>query len=110
MRIPADATIAREKLTDYLLRFLAKDDKSRYLQSAGFTVDEPEVLESQIRAIAANADAVLDRQNRFGSLYRVNGSLFGPNATRLAVVTIWHNRLDESWHFVTLYPDKEPAG
>ena len=38
MKLPADAVIAREKLTRYLLRKLPENDKSGFLAMAGYTV------------------------------------------------------------------------
>ena len=108
MRISADATIAREKLTEYLLRFRDKDDKSKFLGLLGFTLANSNELETAIRATTAANDAICDRETRFGSFYVVHGLLAGPLGSR-AVVIIWLNRGVEAYSFVTLYPDKEQS-
>lgn len=45
MFLPADAVIAEAKLTQYLLVPLPKDDKSKFLQKAGYTLDNWQQLE-----------------------------------------------------------------
>lgn len=110
MRIPSDAIIPREKLTQYLLRFQPDNDKSKFLAQAGFTLDNPDALEAALRALIATHDAVLDAHNRFGDFYRVEGTLKGINARDLLVVTIWILRTEEESHyrFVTLKPGRKP--
>ena|SRR5450432_78603 len=108
VKIPLlDAIISRNKLTDYLLRSREKDDKSGFLATVGFTQDNPDALEAAIRSATASAEAVLDRQNLFGTFYLVRQRLIGPNGRELRVIIVWQKRIDESYSFVTLYPDKE---
>jgi len=107
MRIPADATIAADKLTRYLLVARPWDDKARFLARAGFTLDDPDALAAAIRRLTAGAEAIEDSENDYGVFLRVEGQLVGP-AGRLAVVLIWMRRhVDGSVHFVTLKPLKE---
>ncbi len=51
MKLPDDVTIPSEKLTAYLLVPKAKNDKSKFLSLAGFTQENPDVLEVAIRAL-----------------------------------------------------------
>src|SRR3712207_2727424 len=105
MRIPADAVIPPEKLTQYLLRFRPWDDKSRFLSSAGFAATRPEILENAIRVATATSEAVEDGENDYGMFYRVDGELVKPNGRFLSVVIIWLQwKLDGKFHFVTLKP------
>jgi hypothetical protein len=107
MRIPADAIIPREKLTRYLLVPRPWDDKSRFLGQAGFSLTEPDILHQAIRRMAANFDAVEDGTNDYGTFFRVEGDLEGPNGRTLQVVLIWLQwELDGTFHFVTLKPRK----
>ena len=107
MRIPADALIAREKLTHYLLAPRPHDDKAGYLAQAGFAQFNPDQLERAIRELIATNDAVEDGESQYGIFYRVEGSLIGPDAT-LEVVLIWMLRhADGTMRFVTLKPRKE---
>lgn len=54
MKIPDDAIIPDEKLTQYLLVYKAKNDKSQFLAQAGFTLDNPDQLKAAIQALAAS--------------------------------------------------------
>ena len=51
-------------------------------------------------------EAVLDEKNRYGEMYRVEGTLRGVNARNLEVVSIWMMRTEEDglYRFVTLKP------
>ncbi len=105
MRIPPDAIIPREKLTNYLLIHRDEDDKSKFLAQAGFTRDNADMLEVAIRHLAESADAVHDLSNQYGVFYRVEGNLSGPNGLDLDVVTVWiHQHADGIFRFVTLKP------
>jgi len=108
MRIPFDAVIARSKLVDYLLVLRPWDDKCKYLAQAGFEVENAELLESAIRGLAAQSDAIEDGKNDYGTFWRVDGELPGPNGVVLPIVTIWLKwSSDGTFHFITLKPRRE---
>lgn len=106
MKILPNAVIASEKLTLYLLKPRPRSDKSRFLARAGFTVGNPEALETAIRQIILDNEAIFDLENEFGQFYRVEGVLIGVNDVNLGVVTVWMIRADEDgvYRFVTLKP------
>jgi len=107
MKIPADAIIADDKLTGYLLVPRPRDDKSRFLAQAGFSQQNPQVLRGAIRRLVDSSEAVEDGVNDYGLFLRVEGDFVGPLAS-LSVVLIWMRRhVDGSTHFVTLKPRKE---
>ena len=104
MNIPADAVIATDKLTGYLLIARPLDDKSKFLASAGFTQSNFEILEAAIRNLATVAPAEEDGRNDYGIFWRVAGRLQGPTGT-LQVVTVWLQwHLDGRFRFITLKP------
>ena len=106
MRLPDDVIIARPKLTHYLLVLRAKNDKSKYLAQAGFSLEQPDALEAAIRRLVASFDAFEDGFDQYSRYYRVEGTLVGPDGT-LPVVTIWLFGLeDQTFRFVTLKPKK----
>ena len=108
MRIPPDAVIPMEKLTGYLLVPREWDDKSKFLVQAGFTRENPHLLLTAIRELAASVEAEEDRINEHGEFLRAEGELRGPNGQGLSVVTIWLRwSLDGQIRFVTLKPRKE---
>jgi hypothetical protein len=104
MRIPENALIPPEKLTDYLLIYRRKSDKSRFLAQAGFAHNNPAKLARAIRSLIAEHDAIADRDNEYGTFYRVEGELHGPKGS-LEVITVWLRReVDDQYWFVTLKP------
>ena len=44
MKLPSDATIAKDKLTRYLLLSQARGDKSAFLARAGYTLENADQL------------------------------------------------------------------
>ena len=105
MKIPIDAIISQPKLSQYLLIFKPRNDKSRFLAQAGFTVDNWQALEASIRELNLSAEAVRDRSNEYGTFYNVSGKLRGVNGIDLSVVTVWLLRQQDSrFQFVTLKP------
>lgn len=109
MKIPAEeAIIPREKLTKYLLVPQVRNDKSKFLAQAGFTQDNPDMLETAIRHILAENEAIQDREDEYGISYRVSGSLVGLDDRALAVITVWmYGTKEQNYRFITLKPNKE---
>ena len=105
MRIPPGALIPDPKLSQYLLVFRARNDKSKFLAQAGFTLQSPEKLRAAIRYLADENEAIPARTDQYGTFYEVAGDLLGPNGISLSVVTIWlERRVDNQYQFVTLKP------
>jgi len=107
VKIPSDAVIADEKLTQYLLVPKAQNDKSKFLMIAGFTEDNPEELKDAIRLLADKVEAVEEKTTEYGTSYQVGGELYGVNDRGISVVLVWFQRsLDQKFYFVTLKPGK----
>ncbi len=107
VKIPPDALIPSEKLTEYLLRPRPRNDKSRLLGRMGFSIDAPDVLETAIRVHALDGEAVLDGQDVYGHHFVLAGNLVGPTYT-LLIESVWVRRTGEAIvRFVTLKPAKE---
>ncbi len=106
MKLPADATIAKDKLTRYLLLSQARGDKSVFLARAGYTLENADQLLRDLRAQILPLDAVALESNKFGQYYESRGTLTGSNGVTLAVRTIWMTEhLSGVTKFVTLIPD-----
>ncbi|GAC1468749.1 MAG: hypothetical protein NVSMB70_14040 [Chamaesiphon sp.] len=106
MKLQGNIIIPDAKLTQYLLVPRQEDDKSKFLAQAGFTQDNPDQLKQAILTLIQTHDAISDRQDKYGTYYRVEGSLVGSNGT-LAVVTVWIERTqDGNIQFVTLKPKR----
>lgn len=71
MILPADAQIAPEKLTHYLLAHRAWNDKSKWLGLAGYTIDNWAQLEADIRRQVLTRHADKAESNLFGDVYRI---------------------------------------
>jgi hypothetical protein len=104
VRIPADAIIAPDKLTHYLLVRKPKDDKSGYLAISGFDLSNADLLKAEIRRLTAEVEAVPEDVRQHGSFYTVTGPITGPRGVPLGVKLVWLHRVDGVWSFVTLVP------
>jgi hypothetical protein len=106
MKLRGNIIIPDAKLTQYLLIFQEKDDKSKFLARAGFTLENPEQLKQAILNLITRNEANLDRTSKYGTFYRVEGNLIGLTTT-LLVVTVWLERTqDGNIQFITLLPKK----
>jgi hypothetical protein len=103
--LPTDAVIPQAKLTQYLLIPLPKDDKSQYLAQAGYTLDNWQQLEQDLRNQVLTQPAKLAETNRYGTKYLIRATLKGANGVSLKVVTVWIVTRTTT-RFVTLVPDK----
>ena len=107
MKLPSDALIATEKLTKYLLVKRPVGNKSEFLKRAGYTLDNWQQLEQDIRQQILSQEAVPIGQTRYGEYYEIRTSLTGPNGVALNVRTVWMRESSGGvTKFITLYPDK----
>ena len=108
MKLPANAVIAREKLTGYLLRKLPENDKSGFLAQAGYTPDNAGHLETDLRNQILIQEAAFMEPTEYGDKYSIRSGLTGPNGRTLQVITIWMTEdATGLTKFITLYPAKE---
>lgn len=106
MKLQGTIIIPDAKLTQYLLVPRSEDDKSKFLAQAGFTQENPDQLKQAILSLVHAHDAVSDRQDKYGTYYRVEGPILGPKGA-LLVVTVWIERAkDNIIQFVTLKPKR----
>ncbi|MGK7904982.1 MAG: DUF6883 domain-containing protein [Hormoscilla sp.] len=107
MKLSANTIIAEAKITQYLLKYIPKDDKSLFLARAGYYQENWQQLERDLREQILPLDATLIEQTRYGDKYRIRGTLTGPNGMSLQVITIWmiESELGQT-KFITLFPDK----
>ena len=89
MKLSSDATIAREKVVDYLLVRQSRSDKSAFLAGGGYTLANPEVLLASLGTLRDQGDAVPVDENKFGRYYEIVGVLPGTRGAGLRVRTIW---------------------
>jgi hypothetical protein len=107
MRLPADTTIAEDKLTHYLLLPQARGDKSAFLERAGYRLENATQLRQDLRTQILPCEAIELESNKFGRYHEIRATLTGPNGVKLAVSTIWMTEnLSGVTKFITLIPDK----
>ena len=88
-----------------MLVYKEKDDKSLFLAQAGFTLENVEDLEALIIQHVFDTEAEGDRENRYGTFYRLQGDLVGLNGQALNVITIWlYDKTTSQVRFITLKP------
>lgn len=107
MKLPDDILISYEKLTQYLLIPKKRNDKSRWLSLIGYTLENCNVLENDLRNQILSIDATLIENTEYGLMYEIIRDLIGPNGKSLPVRTIWmtENATGKT-KFITMYPDK----
>lgn len=107
MKLAKDAIIATAKLNQYLLVPKKRNDKSQWLATAGYTVENWPKLEQDLREQILSLDAILTEETVYGKMYEIAGKVRGPNGRTIAVRTIW---MDETAtgqiKFITLFPDQ----
>lgn len=105
MLLSTNTVIAKEKLTKYLLVLLPKDDKSQFLQRAGYTLENWQQLEIDLREQILTQPTKFVETTIYGSKYRIDAALRGVNGVELEVTTIWM-LTNQQAKFVTLVPKR----
>ncbi|GJQ24460.1 hypothetical protein BIY37_00170 [Candidatus Brocadia sapporoensis] len=107
MKLPNNTLIAHEKLIQYLLVPRKRNDKSQWLAKAGYTLENWQLLESDLRNQILSLDVALIENTQYGQMYEIRGKLIGPNGKSLRVCTIWMTENETgNTKFITMYPDK----
>jgi hypothetical protein len=103
--LPLNSVITPAKITQYLLIPLPKDDKSKFLAQAGYTLENWQQLAMDIKAQILTQPAQLIQETRYGQKYQIKANLTGPNHVTLKTLTIWMT-YQNVCRFITLIPDK----
>ena len=107
MKLPEDTLIAYEKLTQYILVLKKRNDKSQWLAGAGYTLENWQVLENDLRNQILSSEAAPIENTEYGRMYEIRRKLIGPNGNSLPVCTIWMTETATgNTKFITMYPDK----
>lgn len=108
MKLPKNTVISREKLTSYLLLFKKRNDKSQWLAQAGYSAENWESLENDLRNQILSLDAEPSETTIYGQTYEIIGNLTGSNGKSISVHTVWMTETATNiTKFITLYPSKE---
>ena len=103
-KLSLNSVIPSAKLTNYLLIRLPKDDKSQFLDRGGYSIENWQQLDRDLRSQILPLEAEQIENTRYGQKYMIRGSLTGPNGRILQVKTVWIVTLSET-RFVTLVAD-----
>jgi len=108
MKLAENTFFAPEKFTRYLLVPRIEDDKSKFLSFAGYSLDQWQLLERDLKRQILIHDATEVERTKYGTVYEIRGRLKGPNGKILSMVTIWMTELATGkTKFITLFPDKD---
>lgn len=107
MKLPENSIISSEKLTQYLLIPKKRNDKSQWLAKAGYTIQNWQILEKDLRKQILINDAIPIGKTNFGQTFEISSKLVGPNGNSLIVTTIWMVEVENNISkFITMYPGK----
>lgn len=98
------ATVKDDKITRYLLVPRAKNDKSKFLLSFGFTMQSWNVLADALRDHVKRLDGAVTRQTPNGNIYEVKCNLRTPDGRNPCVKTYWEVQPGLPPNFITLVP------
>lgn len=109
MRVPnaKRAIIRTDKLTGYLLNLSHKrgSPKARLLLSVGYRPDNPQKLESDLRAQHLSLDVIRTRESAYGVLYEIEAPINTPSGRTVRFCSVWQvDTGTEVPRFITMYP------
>jgi len=108
LKLSDQTIIAPEKITQYLLKWQPDNDKSKFLNHAGYIIENWQQLVHDIRSQVLPLEAKLVRKTHYGDMYEIRTSLVGPNGVSLKIVTVWMIECkSKQTKFITLFPDRE---
>lgn len=108
MKLPSTAVITAEKIKNYLLKSRKRNDKSKWLAKAGYTLVNWQRLEKDLRTQILSLDAIPTEKTMFGQMFEIRGQLKGPNEETLSVRTIrMREYKSDLTKFITIFPDKK---
>lgn len=107
MKLERAVIISDEKIKKYLLQPKKRNDKSKWLAIAGYTLKNWEQLKSDLQNQILLNDVFSVEETKYGTLYEIKGELTGPNGITLKIRSFWMKEFESNiTKFITLYPDK----
>jgi hypothetical protein len=99
--------IAADKLIGYLLNVSHKrgGPKARLLLSVGYRSDDPQSLESDLRAQHLQLDVTRTHENAYGVVYEIEGPIKTPSGRSVRFCSVWQvDTGTDVPRFITMYP------
>jgi hypothetical protein len=82
--------------------------KARFFEALGYTADQAERLEQDIRNLLLSSDPRLREKTEFGQKYEVRAVITGPQNRSVELITVWIVLPGEKVpRFITAYPGDE---
>ena len=110
MKLPNSdrAVIEPAKLTEYLLNLEHRrgSAKARLLLRFGYSAENWQQLEADIRQYHLEADVEITKENIYGTRYEISAFLQTPTGESLLVRTVWQIDIGTDFpRLITLVPD-----
>ena len=110
MKIPnaETAVIARDKLCEYLLNSNHRRgaSKAKFLVLLGYSKEQPERLEFDIRTQHLTADVDEERDTEYGKRYEIVAPLQGPNGQAATFRSVWQIDVGSDFpRLITMHPE-----
>jgi hypothetical protein len=101
------AIIAADKLAGYLLNLSHKrgGPKARLLLGLGYRSDNPQTLESHLRAQHLSNEVTRTHENAYGTVYEIEGPIRTPNGKSVRFCSVWQvDTGTDVPRFITMFP------
>lgn len=96
-----------KKITGYLLLFHEVDDKLKFLNALGYSMDNWRKFGEKLLKGTSFKSKIVTRFNQYGINFKTETILFDLiNLKNVSVTTVWHIEKDFSVRFVTLIPEE----
>jgi hypothetical protein len=110
MKLPnaEKAVIAAEKLKDYLLNPLHKKGgaKARLLLSLGYSAEDWQRLEADLRTDHLRSEILGQSQNDYGQCYEIVAPLHSPSGRAIPFRSVWQiDTGTDCPRLITMYPE-----
>lgn len=111
MKLPnrENATVEREKITDYLLNASHPDNggKAAFFTGLGFQREQWETLAAAFKRLAREAEVMVAAEAAHGTKYVIAGRIESPEGRAAMVQTVWIvDKGQDAARLVTAYPRK----
>ncbi len=107
MKLAKNSIISEQTIKGYLLIKRKRNDKSKWLAQAGYSISNWKRLRDDLRNQILPMDAELIDDGEFGKLFMIKGILSGPLDKKLEVCSVWMIEKETGkTKFITVYPDK----
>jgi hypothetical protein len=107
MKLSSQSIIDDEKIKNYLLSERKRNDKSKWLATAGYSLNNWEKLKKDLFKQILSLEAIPIDKTKYGQMFEIRGTLKGPNGKVLKVHSIWMEEYEgKNTKFITMFPER----